>query len=204
VTATAEPASPWRVEPGARSASLHNIVNVDAFVWHVMGDPSRAGMTSDELEEWHARGREALLRIGREWDGRGDFVPFAAQRLRLRLTTAWNQIKGNQNVTRNKVRTWEPGPALVSIDALREQGRDDLTGSVPASEGVAPFELRLRDALRAEIPAGFDDVMELSSRVGLLFAQGLGEREVAVELSVSVANVREARGWLADAVERLA
>jgi hypothetical protein len=87
---------------------------------------------------------------------------------------------------------------------LREQGREDLAGSVPAADGVAPFELRLRDALRAEIPPGFDDVMELSSRVGLLFAQGLGEREVAVELSVSVAHVREARGWLADAVERLA
>jgi hypothetical protein len=202
--AATAPTVPWRPSPDGRGVALHDVDNVEAFVWGAIGGLRRQlRAATDQVEDWHALGMVAMGELAVEYRPRlpgyqqgGSFAGYASSRLRFRLIDAWHSLQGHRYVTRADRRVWEQGPTLVSLEALRDLGDDD-------GESVEQFGARLREGLRQQLPPGFDDVLELCSRIGLLFAQGMGEREVAVELGVPLRDVRAAEGWLADAVERL-
>jgi hypothetical protein len=119
-----------------------------------------------------------------------------------RLIDMWHQLKGHRYVKQDGGgRGWVAPPPVVSLDALRDRQGDDVAAErEDRPDAEPPFDVRLRNALRE----GVEEQVALCSRVAVMRADGMSQREVADDLGLPVSDVRDAERWLADAVGRMA
>jgi hypothetical protein len=191
---------------------LYDIEDCHAFV-HQAINSSRILMSTDEREELHAEGMAIMVKLARDYkphiEGheRNDsrFSGYASKFLRLKLDDAWHRMHPEHQLRTDREagrRRWVYGERATSLHAVTE-GENGAERHLPRALIVEHSDDDVVERLGVALDERWSRDRAVILAVGDLLSRGYAPGDVASELGLPLARIKQAMLDIADVADRL-